>query len=573
MATKLTQERMATSSVRRAKGLRLSFLPAAVLVLCALPAQTFAQNTGTLDEAPTIDRGRVDRVEPELQLPPRPTTGPKPSVEVDAGATSGAATQAPLTAIRYEGSTLSPALLNEATAALVGKPLTKPTLQAVANAISAVYTQSNVAFFSVKIPPQVAKGGVLTVQIIEGRISEYRLVDETPSTPTRLIDAHLKRLMAEQPTQKPTLERTLSLLRDIPGQTVDAQLRATGRTGELALDLTVKRKQLELTLNINNRGVTNVVDGVQMQVAAQVNGVVREGDSTRFSSYVPFTPSRYQFYTLSHSTPLGANGTTLTASGAYVRTRTRPNDILGEAKQAGLTITHPVIRSYKRNLSVSLGLDGINSNNYYLDQGFGGFKTRTARLGANWSDVSDTGGYALSATFSQGLNALGAEPLTGYSEASFRKANLQLTAVKSLGDRFSLKATGQAQYSDDRLPTTERFALGGNGAGLAFRNGTLTAESAVAGSLEASWKAGGKTSILQGLTLFAYVDGALAHSVERPVFAIPAEDYSLASAGGGIRVGPVKKWVASVQVATPIKRPFDFYSKKPRVFFSITRTI
>src|SRR5690606_12117841 len=116
-------------------------------------------------------------------------------------------------------------------------------------------------------------------------------------------------------------------------------------------------------------------------------------------------------------------------SGAYVRTRT-VTDIEGNARQAGITLSHPLIRSYKDNLTLSLGLDGIQSENYFLDTRFGGFKTRAARLSATWSSVGKTGGYAVATSLSQGIDGLGAEPIAGYSVAGFRKTTLQFTGVK-----------------------------------------------------------------------------------------------------------------------------------------------
>src|SRR5690606_36457423 len=115
-----------------------------------------------------------------------------------------------------------------------------------------------------------------------------------------------------------------------------------------------------------------------------------------------------------------------------------------------------------------------------LDTAFGGFRTRVARLSASWSSLGKKSGYAIAGTVSQGLDAFGARPFVGYSEASFTKANLQLTAVTELSKTTALKLSGRGQYSKDMLPTTERFSLGGEGAGLAFRLGELTAERAIA---------------------------------------------------------------------------------------------
>lgn len=546
------------------------------LLLPSMPFQAAqAQIAAPSPQAPIIDRDRVDRQDPDVPRVPAPAQVPQAQTPVVAtpAAPSGGAGVA-LTGLRYEGSTLPKPLLDKAVAAFIGAPLNRDNLQKIANAISTTYGQSDIAFFAVSIPQQVPTGGVLTVRVLEGRITRYTLDGKTRSTPTRLIDAQVKRLLRETPTHKSTIERTISLLRDIPGQTVQASLKQTPTPGELALDLKVDRKQVDVTLNVNNNGIVNVTTGVQTQLSVAVNGVLREGDTTRFSGNLPFNPDRYQFYSLSHATPIGSNGTTLGVSGAYVRTKTRDLNIIGEAKQGGIAISHPLIRSYRRNLSLSLSLDGTNSTNYFLDTAFGGFKTRALRLGTVWSSIDKTGGYAISTSLSQGLDTLGARPIEGYSDASFRKANVQLTAIKELTKAVSVKATLRGQYSGDRLPTTERFPLGGEGAGMAYRIGIITSDKAAAGSLELSWRVAGKPAgATRGLTVFAYTDGALAHSYERPAYRLAAQDFSLATAGAGVRVTPVKGWTATAQIAVPVKSPSEFYSKKARFFFSVNRTV
>lgn len=539
-----------------------------VAMFAAVPA--LAQGAAPpISDGTTIDRDRLDRQDPTIPRPAAPAQLPAAPVSVDVSS----AVQVRLTQVRYEGATLKQATLDAATAPFIGAVLDRSTLQKLVDAVSAVYARSDIAFYAVSIPAQSGAGGVLTIRVVEGRIVQYALSGESASMPKRLIDAHVQRLLRETPTHKSTIERTLSLLRDIPGQTVQAKLRGTARPGELALDLDVKRKQVEIALNVNNRGVFNVTTGAQAQVAVAINGLLREGDTTRLSGYLPLQPSRYQFYTASHQTPIGSSGTTIGVTGAYVRTRTRDLGILGEAKQAGIVIAHPLIRSYKRNLTLTASVDATNSDNYYLDTAFGGFRTRAARLGASWSEIGKTGGYGVSLSLSHGFDGLGARPIQGYSRPAFRKTNIQGTFVKELGARLAGKVTVRGQHSPDRLPTTERFVLGGEGAGLAFRDGFLTADKAVAGGAELSLRVLGPKNASRGLTLFVYADGAIANSRARPAYGIVAQDYSLASAGGGARITPLKGWTATAQLAVPVKSPFDGMSRKARFFFSVARTL
>lgn len=537
------------------------------LVLAVPAAAQEANGQGT---APVIDRDRTDRLEPQMARPPAPVTRPAPFVNVSPAAQT--ADHVLLTRLRYAGTSLPVAMLDRAAASYIGRPLTVETLQGVANAISVAYAKSDIAYYSVSIPPQRPTGGELTVRLVEGRIRDYRLGGLSPSMPAGLIAAHMRRLMREAPLRKAVLERTMALLRDIPGQTVDAQVRQMAEPGDLMLDLIVRRRQLQIGVLIDNSGVSNVVSGVQAQLSVTVNGLAREGDSTRLSGYLPFYPDRYQFYSLSHSTSIGSNGMTLTVNAAHVQTRSRDSRTEGEATLAGVTLNYPVIRSAKTNMAVSASLDGIDSSNYFLDLRFGDYRSRAVRLGASWSQADATSGHALSLVVSRGVNALGARPFTGFSETDFTKLNAQAVAVESITKKLTIKASVRGQYSKDNLPVTERFSLGGRGAGMAFRVGTLTAEQAVAGSAELTWSLPVKSPLLKNSALFAYADGAIAHSTARPHYGLAAQDYSLASVGSGVRLGLGPKWRLSAEVALPVERPGAAYSRKPRFFFGAGRS-
>ncbi|AEG50813.1 surface antigen (D15) [Sphingobium chlorophenolicum L-1] len=536
----------------------------AIGLMPAVPAA--AQDGGS--NQPVIDRDRTDRLEPRIAAPAAEQPRPAPSVQV----APASAAQMLLTRLHYDGTSLPAARLDAATASQIGRPLTAETLQAVANAIAAVYADSDIAYYSVAIPPQIPQGGVLTVRLVEGRVRDYRLAGMSPSMPTGLIAAHMRRLMRDAPLRKSRLERALSLLRDIPGQTVDARMRQSGAPGDLLIDLIVKRRQVQIGLAIDNSGVSNVVDGVQAQLSLTVNGLAREGDSTRLSGYLPFYPDRYQYYALSHSTPIGSDGLTLSAQAVHMQSRSRDSRTLGEATLAGLALSYPVLRSAKTNMSVTAAVDGINSDNYFLDIRFGDYRSRALRLGASWSHADAKDGYALSAVVSHGLNALGARPFTGFSENRFAKINVQAVAVKGIGSKLSLRTSIKGQYSKDNLPVTERFPLGGRGAGMAFRTGTLTAEQAVAGSMELTWTLPAKSPLPKGTALFAAVEGALAHTTARPFYRLAAQDYSLASAGGGVRIGLGPKWRASAEIAVPVRRPGPAHGRKARFFFGLGRT-
>jgi hemolysin activation/secretion protein len=516
-------------------------------------------------QAPVIDRDRSDRVVPSLPAAPRVSI-PRPALNVTASAAA-----VNLDRVRFAGSSLPLDTLEAITTSYRGQALTQEVLRAIVETIGKVYARSDIAFYSVAIPVQRLEQGVLTVQIVEGAVTQYSIKGLPDDAATDLVKAHVARIMRSTPLRKSVLERSLSLMRDMPGQTVEAAVRQLDATGSLALDLTLKRRSFHLGIAIDNNGVSNVTTALQAQATVTVNNAFREGDTTKVSSYLPLHPDRYQFYTITHSTPVASNGMTATVTAARLKSRSRNatlGDIDGRATLAGISLSYPVIRSYKTNLSVSASLDGIDSSNYYLDTRFGDYKSRAIRLGASLSRSTEKRGYAVTAVVSRGIDILDAKAFAGFSQKDFTKVNVQTVAVNAISKNLVAKLSTNAQFTRDKLPVTERLALGGIGAGRAFRVGTVTADRGATGMAELSWTLPLPKSKLKGTALFAFVDGGVGRNEARPLYGIAVEKFSLASAGGGVRL-QLGKVRAGIEVAIPIDRPGRGFSRKARLFGSL----
>jgi hemolysin activation/secretion protein len=545
----------------------------AAAMFCAMATQTAAaqpttpsstQNDSTL---PTLDRDRTDRTQPILPRPAPPASLPGSSVSVTA-----TPSQTLLTRMQFEGASLPPALLAHVAAPFVGKPITPENLQALASAVGTAYARSDVAYYAVMIPPQTPTGGILTLRVTEGAIVQYILNGKEHGKATPRIAEQIARLMHEKPLRKSGLDRAMTAIRELPDQTVTAQMRQIGTSGELVLELTTHRKVADVKLTFDNSGVANVISAFQAQVEVGVNNVLHDGDRLKVSAYLPLYPNRYQFYSAGYTVPLNADGLSLGLSAAHLYTKTEDQMTGGTATLGGITLTYPVIRSTKTNLTLTTSLDGINSSNYYLDTAFGSYRTRVVRLGAGFSRADDRNGYALGLVLSHGIDALGAQAFTGFSQNGFAKVNAQAVVVRGLTKKLSLKLTARGQYSTSLLPVTERAVIGGPDAGQAYQIGILTGDKAATGSAELSWTLPVKSRLLGGTALFTYVDGAVGGTVARPYYGLPADSFSLASAGAGVRFKLLGKLTASVQLALPVKRPSDAYSRRARAFVTIGST-
>src|SRR3546814_21054985 len=94
----------------------------------------------------------------------------------------------------------------------------------------------------------------------------------------------------------------------------------------------------------------------------------------------------------------------LGANIGYLRTRPKNIPVRGEATSAGLTLSYPVKRSYEENIYLSLGLDGINSDQALFGQLIASNHTRAVRGSASWSKADARRALSAMLTVSRGLD-------------------------------------------------------------------------------------------------------------------------------------------------------------------------
>lgn len=520
---------------------------AALLALAA--AAPAAAQTGS-----PIDRERTDR---EAPAAPRLSDRLGVAAQVEAGDE----TAPPIANIVFQGTNV-PRDVGAAAQPFVGRPATRETLQALAAALTEAYNESAVALFTIVIPEQDLSSGTVRVAVAEGHIEAVVLTGEVEGRRLRLVRAYADRLTRERPTRRSTLERYLSLIRDIPGLNVRAQLETGQGAGGVRMILTLDYQRPTIAFSFDNRTTRLVEDG-QFQARLRGTGLLREGDETVLTAAASVDFNDLLFAGFSHSTPLGSQGTRLALNAGLLETNT-PGGIEGEARALGLTLSHPLIRSYRRNLSLSLSLDGLNSDNAAFGSLIASERTRAARAAAVYSESGRRRSWSAAATLSRGLDILGARVPAAIGEAGFAKVNGRVALDQAIGRRAALRLRASGQWSRDRLPVAERFSLGGAETGRAFETGLINADRGHAESAELAWRPL-RSGRFASSELYGFADHAAARILPRPGFA--GQDFDLASAGAGVRLAFTDKAVLELEYARTIDRPFPGYASDWR--FSI----
>jgi hemolysin activation/secretion protein len=462
----------------------------------------------------------------------------------------------PIHGIRFDG-VEAPERVGEAARPFIGRPATPETLKALADALSDAYGHSSIALYTVGIPAQSFAGGILHVRIAEGFIEQAVVTGDVAHSSVKLVQHYAKMLAVERPLRKASLQRYLSLIRDIPGLTVDAKLLKGATPGGVKLVLILKQRTHDLAFSFDNQTQRQLADG-QFQAVGKLYGALRPGDETDLTLGAASNFKAYRYAGLSHSTPLGADGTRLTASYAHLSTRTRGIHIKGDADVGSLGVSHPLIRSYTRNLTFSATVDLVNSDNAVLGSLLSRERSRAARGAASFSDVGKRHVFTAALTVSRGLDVLGADTRVTGTDRTFTKLSGQVALTRSLGKHWIARLKGAGQWTGDSLPAIERFIVGGTDFGRAYPVAALAADRGLAGSAELAWRPG-FIKAFENSELYGFADKARVRYLANPLY--QGARYRLASAGVGVRIAYRQSNELDVEAARRVDRPYPGLDK------------
>jgi len=535
-----------------------SALIGAVLVVGAGADVAVAQTSPFI-----IDRSRIDRTAP----PPKPEQAPIPQPKPENQA--GQIALFILKGVQIQGTSLDPKILSDAAAPYVGRMTDEKVIAEIAQRISDAYANAgDVALYTVTVPGQDFSGGTLRLIVTEGYIEHVDVHGDTDKDVSRVV-AMAQKLTAEHPLRRSTLERYLSLIRDLPGLTVDAQLLRGDAPGAVKLSLGLKQKRYNVALSLNDAG-NSLLGRWQGQADVSLYNLFREGEQTTVSFGTSTLFDRYQYYAISHSETLNDDGLRGAVSYGYLHTRVPSSSLTGDAQTLQFAASYPLIRSYDENLSLTGSLDGIDSSNALLGLAIANEDIRAARLSANYSLTDPRSALAIGGSINFGLGIFGARVTNPATETpDFRKLVVQASYNHLLGDEWVVRLRGVSQLAFDKLPVSELYALGGPDFGRAFLQATALGDSALAESIEIGFDPKSLSGPWNGIEIFGFADnGDTWYRARSPS---PSIHETLASAGGGIRlpIGTKTKLELSVAKALSAEGP-GLKSGAWRFLFGVT---
>lgn len=425
-------------------------------------------------------------------------------------------------------------------------------LEALRQELTLLYVNQGYVNSGAVIPDQAIDGGVIEIQIVEGRLADIE-IEGNRWFRSSYIRERLS-LFAETPLDVDELQIGMQLLQqDDRILQLNGELRPGAQLGEAELSLAVRDKTpLRLGLMFDNYQSPEV-GSLHGTISLIDDNLTGNGDILLFLFGITGGLREYQ---ASYSLPLTARGLELTAgmrltNADVIQEPFDRLDITSETQQYYLELSRPFYRTLASQLDLWLSFGWRRSSSFLLDTPFpfsagavDGRQTVTVlRFGQSWLDRTRERVIAARSVFSFGLPVLGAtDNPSPLPDGTFFTWLLQAQWAQRF--RFldaQLLARLDLQLTPSSVLSIEQFALGGPNSIRGYRLNQLVRDNGAAGSFELRVPVitgeGGR-EVLQ-LAAFSDFGGAwVTHTID-PTSTSPGSpeppSQFLASLGGGVR--------------------------------------
>jgi hemolysin activation/secretion protein len=461
------------------------------------------------------------------------------------------------------GSTiLTSAELATISKSLEGQQVTPEQIQQAAQSITKIYADRGYITSQAVVDPQKVVDGIVTIQVIEGRVEKIEIVGLTHTNP-EYVRSRVE-LGTGKPLNTAKLEDQLRLLRADPiFSDVEASLKSGGQADSSILVVTVKEaNQFGGFASIDNFSPP-AVGSERYGGGLFFRNLSGNGDTFTASYYGTTTGGSNQ-YDLSYSIPLNPmNGTlSLRYSPSNYRITQSPFDILnirGNNNLFDLNFRQPLVRTSVEEFALSLGYSYQKGQTFAFNdlatpfgigpEADGTTRTSVIKFGQDYTLRDLFGAWSLRSQFSLGTGLFGSTSVTTPS-GSFLSWLGQIQRVQSLGTDSLLIGALDLQLSADPLLSSQQFTIGGGQSLRGFRQNARTGDNGLRFSLENRFVALRNEKNAALLQVIPFLDaGAIWNHANNPN-TLPRQNF-LAGGGIGLLFTPLEKLIIRLDYAIP----------------------
>lgn len=452
---------------------------------------------------------------------------------------------------------------------LVERTITLGDLLAATEKVTKRYQDDGYALSYAYLPQQNLLDGDIVVTIVEGYISEHQVVGEVGPVEKRIL-AMAKPLLSERPLKRETFERYTSLMSQIPGVRLVANVEPPKTTdGAVMLVTEARRRAFNATASLDKS------KGEDLQMIATVvsNSQTSAGEQVAVSALVPPGDDNERYFRLDYGQYVSNEGTRFeTYVSSYESDPEQIYNVAGakvdlsrENKRASIGLTHPFKVSGNEIIAGTARLYGVDDERVYtrltplpvvkkaIEQES---KVRVLALEGSWKQADNKQLRILSAGLYQGLDALGAKselrvlggaPIEDdYTDLDFTKLRISGMQSNKLADNWQGVVSGAVYWSEDSLPESEQVIFGDRNFGRGYPSDQAYGDKGWGAGYELNYSFRLDQNWMRLVQPYAALDAA------RTWYNLGGVTSRLSSAAVGVRLADQRFYNLGLELAKPL---------------------
>lgn len=441
-----------------------------------------------------------------------------------------------------------------------GKLLSLRDLQSLCLEISRRYQQRGYLFTRAIIPEQTLTQGRLKLQVIEARLGELAIENNS-----RVDEGFLRRIIKPVKSSKmirsKSLSRRLLLLRDIPGINLKTIIRPGQSNGLSDLSILVDGKETDWKLDVNNFGSPHT-KRTRIGASVQFYNLLGWGDSLGLQA--SSSGKGMQHGNLDYDVGLGDNSNHIGFGLGYLNYSVGGNLKSLGAKGTAKTLEAHWRHSWLRSLDLNI-VSQRKVNHHDLDDEINNGLVETIRdltsaeasvsmNSRGW--LSNNSSSAMSLSLRRGQLSFGNNAARDFDAAGantqneFSVWNVQIQHWQMITQKFDAIFSLSCQQAENNLDTTQKIGLTGPYGVRAYEIGSLSAD--VGGLARLTLNYNLSDAYEDRLTLYGFVDGASA-KINHQAWLANQNESRVNITGFGVGVKwQGSNWWADVLASTPL---------------------
>lgn len=465
----------------------------------------------------------------------------------------------------------------------IGKEITITQLFQIVQNITNFYRNNGYIISRAILPPQHVKGGIVSIQIIEGYINNVKVTGQ-PHGAKCLVEGFGYRIRKCPPLKLTWLENKMLLVNEIPNTSSRAVLSPSKNApGAADLILETYSKPVTAYLSYDNYG-TRYIGPQQMTGNVALYSAINSGDNINLTFTKTPKGGELTFWDLNYNGPIGDNGMRWTLGGTRVHTHPlfvlRPTETDGLNTNYYTSILYPYIRTRSESMNLTAAFGYLDSSTTEFNEPFYTDHIRSLDLGFNYNYADRFyGANMIALNFRKGL------PFWGYTTdtnitantsrpggyAAYQKVAGQVSRLQAIKGPFTLLMVGRGQWAFVPLLSSEQFTFGGNPIGRGYDPAELIGDRGLSGSLELRYDLN-TNYIVRSMQFYTFYDIGTVWNI-LVNFTSP-EKVSATSTGVGVRFSMTRFISGNLMWTQPLTKQVSaqqFIGRgwAPRVFFSV----